>query len=256
MVGKDSRRSHWKRHSWVMRALALLTVASRAGRPYCSGMGMHHAFILAHCEWPDLRRAIESHCGPLADEGLVPQADWNRMPQGDVFHVTFHDERCYVLDRAMVLSGLPDTIVALSGQLSCEVVGAGAETVSGTFWLTAARNGRLALLHYDQKSWLAEPLHLGMRLPTEDAHPMDHPDGDGILAATAVLGFSVPALMRGTPDGGTRYRWAASQFPSSGPVQERIDRHCETHKRPGADPLMNDVRVVRREDGGYELRAW
>lgn len=84
---------------------------------------MHRAFILAHCEWPDLRRAIESHCGALADEGQVPQADWNRMPKGeDVFHVTFHDERCYVLDQAMVLSSLPDTIVALSGQLSCEVI--------------------------------------------------------------------------------------------------------------------------------------
>jgi hypothetical protein len=218
-------------------------------------MGMHGAFLLAHCEWPDLRRAIESHCGPLADEGPVSEADWNRMPHDDVFHVTFHGERCYVLDKAMVLSGLPDTVVALSGQLSCEVIGAGAESVSGSFWLTAARNGRLALLHYDQKVAIAEPLHLGMHLPSEAAHPFDHPDGNGILAAIATLGFSVPVLMQGTPDGGTRYRWAASQFPQSGPVQGQIDQHCQTHKRPHADERLENVTVVRREHGGYDIRG-
>jgi hypothetical protein len=218
---------------------------------------MHHGILLARCEWPDLRRAIESHCGPLADEGPVSQADWNRLPRdGDIFHVTFHDECCYVLDRAMVLSSLPDTIVALSGQLSCEVIGAGAETVSGSFWFTAARNGRLALLHNDQKAAIAEPLHLGMRLPTEEAHPFDHPDGDGILAASAALGFSVPVLMHGTPDGGTRYRWTASQFPESGPVGERIRKHYQTHKRASADDWLENVTVVHREDHGYDLRGW
>jgi hypothetical protein len=220
-------------------------------------MGMHGGFLLAHCEWPDLQRAIESHCGPLTDEGPVSQADWNRPPQGeDVFHVTFHGESCYVLDRAMVLSSLADTIVALSGRLSCEVIGAGAETVSGSFWLTAARNGRLALLHYDQKIAITEPLHLGAHLPTEKAHPLDDPDGSGIFAAIAPLGFSVPVLMRGTPDGGTRYRWTASQFPESGPVQERISKHCQTHKCPDADEWEKNVTVVRHEKGGYDIRGW
>lgn len=218
-------------------------------------MGMHQAFLMAHCEWPDLRSAIESHCGSLTDEGPVSQAGWTRMPHDDVFHVTSHDERCYVLDKAMVLSCLPDTIVALSRQLSCEVIGAGAETVSGSFWLTAARNGRLALLHYDQKVSITQPLHVGMRLPCEEAHPFDHPDGNGILAAIATLGFSVPVLMQATPDGGTRYRWAAGQVPASGPVQRRIDEHCETHKRPGADERLENVTVVRRDGGSYDMRG-
>ena len=220
-------------------------------------MGTHGGFVLAHCQWPDLRRALESHYGPLADEGPVPQADWSRPPQGeDVFHVAFHRDCCYVLDPAMVLSSLADTIVALSGQLSCEVLGGGAETVSGTFWLTAARNGKLAILHYDQKVAITGPLHLGARLPTEQAHPLDDPDGTGIIAAIAPLGFSVPVLMRGTPAGGTRYRWAATQFPETGPAQERIARHCETHKRAGADDWLDNVTVVRRENGGYDMRGW
>lgn len=216
-------------------------------------MGMSRAFLLAHCEWPDLRRAIESHCGPLTDEGPVSQADWTRMPQDDIFHVTFHEERCYVLDKAMVLSSLPDTIVALSGQLSCAVIGAGAETVSGTFWLTAAKNGRLALLHYDQKVAITEPLHLGLRLPCEEAYPFDDPDGRGILAAIAMLGFTVPVLMQGTPGDGTRHRWSASTFPESGPVQGRINKHCKKRKRPGADHRWN-VTAVPRENG-YDMRG-
>jgi hypothetical protein len=141
---------------------------------------------------PDLRRAIESHCGPLTDEGPVAQADWN---------------------------------------------------------------GRLTLLHYDQKVGITEPLHLGVRLPTEDAHPLDHPDGIGIVAGIAPLGFSVPVLMHGTPDGGTQYRWTATQFPETGPVQERIRKHRDTHKRAAGDCLENAT-VVRREDGGYDRRAW
>jgi len=189
------------------------------------------------------------------DGGPVSQADWTRMPHDDVFNVTFEGERCYVLDKAMVISSLPDTVVALSRQLSCEVVGAGAETVSGSFWLTAARNGRLALLHYDQKVSIAEPLHLGMRLPCEQAHPSDHPDGNGILAAIATLGFSVPVLMQGTPDGGRRWRWAARRIPESGAVQKRIDEHRERYTRPGADERLENVTVVRREGGSYDMRG-
>jgi hypothetical protein len=218
---------------------------------------MHGGFLLARCEWTDLRRAIESHCGPLTDEGPVSQADWSRPPHGeDVYHVTSDGECCYVLDRTMVLSGLADTIVALSGQLSCEVIGAGAETVSGTFWFTAARKGRLSLLHYDQKVALTEPLRMGGRLPTEEAHPFDDADGKGIVAGIVPLGFSATVLLQGTADGGTRYRWAAKQFPDSGPVEERIRKHCEAHKRADADDWPDRVTVIRRGACGFDLRGW
>lgn len=217
---------------------------------------MHGGFIMARCEWPDLRGAIESQCGPLTDEGPVAQADWNRTPSGeDVFHVTSDGGRSYVLDPAMVLSSFADTIVALSGQLSCEVVGAGAETVSGSFWVTAAFEGRLALLHFDQKVAVTEPLHIGPRLPTEDTHPLDHPDGAGIFGAAAALGFSVPVLTEGTPGGGTRYRWESPRFPEGGPLDKRISEHCETHKRPGADDWMENVTVAERGNG-YDVRGW
>lgn len=102
----------------------------------------------------------------------------------------------------------------------------------------------------------AEELHLGGRLPTEAAHPLDHPDGIGIVAGIAPLGFSVPVLMHGTREGGTRNRWTASQFPGSGPVQERTRKHCETHRRGGADDWLENVTVVPRGNGGYDLRGW
>jgi hypothetical protein len=99
-----------------------------------------------------------------------------------------------------------------------------------------ARSGRLALLHYDQKVAITGPLRLGGPLPTEEAHPFDHPDGIGIVAGIAPLGFSVPVLMGGTPGGGMRYRWTARQFPDSGPVRERIDKHARRTSGPVLRP--------------------
>jgi hypothetical protein len=55
---------------------------------------------------------------------------------------------------------------------------------------------------------------------------------------------------------GTRYRWAATQFPESGQVQERIRKHCETHERAGADDWLDNVTVARRGSGGYDIRGW
>ena len=49
--------------------------------------------------------------------------------------------------------------------------------------------------------------------------------------------------------------WAASQFPESGQVQERIRKHCETYKRADADDWLDNVTVVRRGNG-YDIRGW
>lgn len=218
---------------------------------------MHGAFLVAECEWPGLRHAIEYHLGPLSDDGPVPRAEWNRGPRGDaVLYVTSHDGRCYVLDWLMALSGDSDFIVALSRQLACRVIGAGAETISGTFWFTAASKGRLIKLHYDQKVAITEPLDVGPRLPTEDSSPFDHPDGFGILAPIHAGGDNVEVLLHGTADGGMRFRYAAERLPPLGPHEEKIREHIQVHSRPDAGRWAENLTVVRRGSRGYDLRGW
>ena len=71
-----------------------------------------------------------------------------------------------------------------------------------------------------QAEWSRPPREDVFHVTFHQAHPLDDPDGTGTIAAIAPLGFSVPVLMHGRPASGTRYRWAASQFPESGQVQE------------------------------------
>jgi hypothetical protein len=220
-------------------------------------MGMHGGFIVARCEWPDMRHVLEGHCGPLSGERTVSQAEWSRLPRGeDILHVASHGGCCYVLDPLMVLSSNSDLILTLSRQLSCPVIGAGAETVSGTFWFTAAIKGRLRRLHYDVKVSLTEPFDLGPRVDSESSAPFDHPDGIGILAATAAGGFDVRMLLHGPADGGTRFRWAVERFHVTGQLEQKLDEHARTHKRPDADHWERNVTVVPRDGSSYDIRAW
>jgi hypothetical protein len=179
------------------------------------------------------------------------------MPKGTaILHVAFHKDCCYVLDPLMALSSNSDFIVTLSRQLSCRVIGAGAETVSGTFWLTAASKGRLLRLHYDQKVSITEPFDIGPRLTTESSSPFDHPDGLGILAPIHAGGDDVDLLLRGPAEGGRRFRYAGDRFPGPGPLAQQIREHSQTHSRPDADHWETNLTPVRRDNGTYELRGW
>jgi hypothetical protein len=55
------------------------------------------------------------------------------------------DGQAFLLDSSMVLSDCPEMLVAMSARLGT-VVGYGAETVSGSYWLVAARDGVLVRL--------------------------------------------------------------------------------------------------------------
>ncbi len=121
-------------------------------------MGMHEGILAADKPWPDLLSALQRHIGTLEDRGLVAPAQWLELPQGeDAFHVTSHDGRSFVLDPAMVLTSSPDLVVSLSHDLDCMVASIGAETVSGTFWLTAAEKGRLVRLHWNVRRIAGRP---------------------------------------------------------------------------------------------------
>ena len=220
-------------------------------------MGMHGGFFIAQCEWPSLRHAIEDHCGPLSDGGTVPKAEWIRTPRGAaVLHVASHNGCCYVLDSLMALSSDSDFIVTLSRQLTCRIIGAGAETVSGTFWFTAASKGRLLRLHYDQKVAITEPFDIGPQLITESSSPFDHPDGFGILAPIHAGGDNVDILLYGPAEGGTRFHYEGDRFPEPGQLERKIREHNQTHSRPDTDRWERNLTVVPRGNGAYDLRGW
>src|ERR1700733_8030635 len=164
-------------------------------------VGMHHGIIAAWCEWPDLRRALEGQCGTLQVQDGMPQSRWRRLPSGEaVLHIASRGGMCCPLDSLFVLSSDSDLVVTLSRELSCPVIGAGAETVSGPFWFTAAASGRLLRLYQDSKTTVTAPFELGRPIPGEQDAPLDHADGKGIMFGLAASGFDMDLLLHGTPD--------------------------------------------------------
>jgi hypothetical protein len=218
-------------------------------------MGMHHGIIAAWCGWPELRRALEGQAGTLREEGGLPQSRWHSLPTGDaVLHVASRGGMCCALDSLFVLSYDSDLIVTLSRELSCLVVGAGAETVSGTFWFTAAAEGRLRRLYQDVKTTVTAPFELGPPLPTEQEAPLDHADGKGIISGLAASGFDMDLVAHGTP-GFLRVEWPMERFPPKGELRAQEDEHFATHQRSDAGHSMNNLGIVAR-DGGFDMRAW
>jgi hypothetical protein len=216
---------------------------------------MHFGLIAADCDWRTLHAALEVHCGTLEDGGEITRAGWFDLPSGqDVFHVAEADGRTYLLDPAMVLSASSDVIVALARDLGRLVVGAGGETVSGTFWLTCADRDELKRVYFNVAATLTEPLSLGASLPSEARVPWDDIDGEGILNRVSDLGFAREVLEPGAA-AGRRVLWKVEKFPEAGDLARRINEHCEVHKRADADNWMKNITVQARGGGAYDLKA-
>jgi hypothetical protein len=161
---------------------------------------------------------------------------------------------CCALDSLFVLSHDSDLIVTLSRELSCPIVGAGAETVSGTFWYTAAAEGRLRRLYQDVKTTVTAPFELGPPLPTEQEAPLDQADGKGIMSSLAASGFDMDLVAHGTP-GFLRVEWLMEKFPPKGELRAQQDAHFAAHQHSDAGQAMNNLTIVAR-DGGFDARAW
>lgn len=218
-------------------------------------MGVHLGVLAAECATEQFHAALQVHCGAIADEGPVPEAQWLAPPRGqDVLHLREVSGHSYALDPAMVLSANSDLMIALSRELSCKLVGAGGESVSGTFWLTAADCGRLRRLHFEVQATSSEPFNLGEPLGHENAIAINDQDGRGIMAALASLGFDPRALFAPHSDG-RRLHWLGESFPGSGELGTRISEHLKAHERPDASKWTRNISVVPRDDGGFDIRA-
>jgi hypothetical protein len=216
---------------------------------------MHFGLLAAVCDWRTLHAALEVHCGTLEDGGEITGSAWFDLPSGqDVFHIAEADGSTYLLDPAMVLSASSDVIVALARDLGRLVVGAGGETVSGTFWLTAADRDELKRVYFNVAATLTEPFSLGTPLASEARVPWDDIDGEGILGRLSDLGFARDVLERGAP-AARRVLWTGERFPEIGDLGRRINEHHAAHKRTDADDWIKNLTVRARGTRAYDLQA-
>jgi hypothetical protein len=131
-----------------------------------------------------------------------------------------------------------------------------AATVTGTFWFTAARKGALRRVHHNEKISLTAPFDIGEQLSSEWITPFDNPDGVGVLGGAHAAGFDVEVILHGPADGGRRVRWPTGEFPARGELGRQHDEHRRTHQRPDAADWENNLTVIPRGNGQYDLRAW
>jgi hypothetical protein len=148
------------------------------------------------------------------------------------------------IDATMVVSNSPDMLVAMSGRLET-VVGCGAETVSGSYWLTAAQDGGLQRFIFVQHAGMTRGMAMGDPLPSEAQHPIEDLDGRGLLAAMATLGLRARRWLDAGPAAVVDYDGA--RFPEDGPIEQVRSTYHERYKRPEDEWLSEIVAVVREQ---------
>src|SRR5215475_331401 len=165
---------------------------------------MHWGLVAATTSMDALLDELGRHTGEFTrGEAVGSVSAWNPDEDTEEFALAVgeRDGRTYLLDTSFMLSDMPDALVAMSHRLGL-VVGGGAETVSGSWWLTVARDGELLRFVFRQH----EPV------------PVSCPPG--------VLGQVLPA------DPGVG-RQAQEQGPHQRrPVAGRHPRQHRRHRRP------------------------
>lgn len=215
---------------------------------------MHMGFLAADADWPLVRRQLEEAFGVLQEDAVVHGDEWFNVPDRvDGLNVAVVAGKTYIADPRMVHTTWDDFTVGLSRSMSCTVAAGGAETVSGTYWFTAAQGGDLIRLHWNVTSTLTEPLDLGDPIPSEHRVGLDDQDGRGIVTAFGALGFLESALT--APSDGRRFLSTETKFPEQGELAAQLKAHHEAHQRPDANDWMKNIEVIPREGGGFDLRA-
>jgi hypothetical protein len=208
-------------------------------------MGMHHGILAASASQAELLAELGRHTGEFvvgAPVGCPYDAEPAATDEGWRMAIGEQDGQAFLLDSSMILSNSADMLVAMSARLGT-VVGCGAETVSGSFWLTAARDGGLLRLVFVQHAGMTRGMAMGDPLPSEAEHPIEDFDGKGLLAAMATLGLDARPWLEAGPAAVVDYDGA--RFPDDGPIEQVRSTHYERYQRPG-DEWLSEITVVER----------
>jgi len=141
-----------------------------------------------------------------------------------------------------MFSDEPDMIIRLSEKLGV-VIGCGAEAVSGSFYLTVARDGEpqrfLWLLHAGMTRGMA----MGEPMAWEDSLPFDDIDGEGVLAAMREVGLDpLPWITQGRA---RTLLYTGARHPEGGQTSVIRNEHYERFQRP-EDEWLSEIKVVVR----------
>jgi hypothetical protein len=207
-------------------------------------MGLHCGYLVATADPDALLAELSRHAGAFTAGAVV-----ERVAEADIEPGEFDlllgggDGRAFLLDTSMILSGSADMIVAMSAALGT-VVGAGAETVSGSYWLTAARDGDLLRHVFVSHASLTRGFSIGDPLPSEAEFPLVDLAGDGVFSALAAFGLDPAPWLRSGP--ATIVRYDATRFPDDGAVHAMFREHEQHHRRPEGE-WLREITVVQSE---------
>ncbi|MFC6016037.1 hypothetical protein ACFP2T_07505 [Plantactinospora solaniradicis] len=209
-------------------------------------MGLHSGYLVATTSPAKLLEELSRHAGEF-----IPDVVVDRTSEAEIDSSQFDlllggsDDRAFLLDTSMILSDSPDMIVAMSAELGT-VVGAGAETVSGTYWLTVARDGEPLRYVYASHASLTQGMAMGDPLPSEEECPLVDISGQGVFAALALFGLDPSPWLASGP--ATIVRYDAARFPADGPIAAVVAEHAKQHSRPEGE-WLREITVVSTEGG-------
>jgi hypothetical protein len=215
-------------------------------------MGMHFGVIAAEGTPDELLGALASVGSFTAGAAITSFDD---APETDAagektLIAGGHDGRAYLFDDSLILCTDPDLVIDASRRLGRRVLSAGAETTSGTYFLIAARSGRLERFHWNGLGAQTEPYDIGDPLPGEPADGLDDLDGLRLTGVLAAAGFDVD----GWRGGGSRFVVdAAYGDPVSGPAGAALGDFLASDAVAGGDKLQPIV--IKRGNGGFDLAA-
>jgi len=207
-------------------------------------MGMHHGILAASASQAELLAELARHTGEFVVGAPVASpydAEPAAMDSGWRMAIGERDGQAFLLDSSMVISDSADMLVAMSARLGT-VVGCGAETVSGSYWLTAAQDGGLLRFVFVQHAGMTRGMAMGDPLASEAEHPIEDFDGEGLLAAMATLGLHARAWLDAGP---AVVDYDGARFPEDGPIERVRSTHYEQYKRP-EDEWLSEIVAVER----------
>jgi hypothetical protein len=209
-------------------------------------MGMHWGLVAATTSMDVFLDELTRHAGEFTrGEAVGSVSSWDRDEdaEGFVLAVGERDGRTYLLDTSFMLSDMPDALVAMSERLGM-VVGGGAETVSGTWWLTVARDGELLRFVFVQHASMTKGMAIGDPLPTETVHPIVHLGGAGLFAVLDHFGFDWQAWVSQGPAFALSYD--VSRMPADGRVAQLRDEHMARYAHPPEYKWTDHIGIVVR----------
>ena len=211
-------------------------------------MGMHFGLIAATTSMDVLLDELGRHAGEFTrGESVGSVASWKPDKDLDGLELAVGERngRTYLLDTSLMLSDMPDALVIMSQRLGLVVAG-GAETVSGSWWLTVARDGELRRFVFVQHATMTQGMAIGDPLPTETEAPIVHLDGAGLDAILEYFDFDWETWVSQGPALALSYDM--SRMPADGRVAQLRREHMTRYAHPPEYKWTDHIGLVMRSD--------